>query len=931
MAPRKAGRSLRNDKKGLERPFTCVGRLPSTSGLRNEADVNDLRRRESHSSASPSRPLFFTWPASHSSAAGEINIEEDFEEDVRNVPGIGEGNPDSGWISEWSRMDLNSTLASQIAFFGTRPRFSNSDLGYVCFFITSQHTLLLAKTAAITSSQDPVANANLKSLQRYFEDFKDTSKRLLKADLEKVRADDFRHYRNVTDVEATFRQNRAFLDFTREMAFTLCLGEDWESLSRYLDKCFTLDREIGYFDTFIPAVHVPQPAELSLLMAGPLSSDLLEMDYKFTDEIWLRWVESCISYFEYWATNSRGTFPAEDFIRHLSHYRLAMGLFLKHKIISDQEQSVLLEAVKKFMTRYRDYAATRLEKKYAVLKENVKSSDIYRTEARFWDLAEDVDVFMNEPPPGIIAEAWAAVVPSMLPLDNVMAAQKAVNVLYTEFQTKRYPEDEAAYLWLLTWRNIKHILPYFLAPPNMDAILQEADGPSIIIQARDMALPFVEENLSQLLFIVRKDNDALYQKEIEQLVGDYCAHIDMYVQGKGKGQERIYEKFTRLSRTKRVPFAYLVGLEESLLKPELPPTNGSQMVAHRVVMRLNHILEGRGASKRWDLKHNGTLKKYIPTATMIKEEQSSLQPGGTFKYHDDGFSSPASRGQLGSQAANVGAGVGDDDDGDDKRDHPFQRHGESSGFEEEVEVVSLGGTKRIEKRKRAKTAAGTLTKVKLEDFAELAKTSESNPADAMAGSQAYDDEFEEDDDDDEIMSGFHFSPADSLDYHRRRLAALRVEQQSAVPNAQYPLPETAAPQRAAALQIAREMADPGIFSEGPRPGDVQNYINPVFRLPLVEDHTAGQAGTWCESGTPSSSLTRPSSFHESVSFPKTMLISSQYRIGNPVRSGRRWVDFGLPLAALSLVHARGAHPQGQHLIYQNPMLNVSGGSVKLAR
>jgi hypothetical protein len=833
MAPRKARQSPRNDKKLVGRSSASVGPSTSTPDLRNDANVNNLRRPESHSFASGSRPLFFTWPASPLSAAGKIKIEENFEEDIRDVPSVEEDDSDLRWIPEWARMDLKSALASQATFFDTCPRFSNSSISYVWFFLAIQSRLRQAEAAATTLLQNPVSYANFKSLVRHFEDFMNTSRALLKVDLERIRAGDFSHCRNVTDVENVFESNRDFLDCTRGMVSTLDLQEEWESLSHYVDKCFKLDRELGHFETFIPPVRKLQPAESSLLMGGPVSPHLLGMDYEFTDEIWLQWVEGCISYFQYWATNSRGTTPAEDFIRHVSHYRLAMGLFLTHKTVSDQKQALLLDVVKKYMARYGDYAATMLEKKYATLKENVKRAGIYRTEARFWDLAEDIEVLMNEPPPGIEAEAWAAVVPSMLPHDKVVTAKRAINVLYKEFQIKRYPEDEAAYLWLLTWRNIKHTLPYFLASPKPNAIQQATKEPPTIIQARDLALPFVKKNLSQLQFIVQKDNDALYQKEIEQLVGDYCAHIDMYVQGKGKGHERIYEQFPRLSRTKHVPFSYLVGLEESLLKSQLPPTNGSQMVAHRVVMRLNHVLEGPRVFKRWELSPSGTLRRFVKTATIIKEEQSSLQPKKAFRYHDEGISPPSSSGQSTSGAANLGAGGGNDGDGGDKRNHTSQRDEEPSDSEEEVEVVSPGGTKRIAKRKKVKTALETLTNVKLED-------PECNLVDTMVGSQASDD-FEEDDD--EIMSGFHHSPPDILDYHRRRLAALRVRQRSAVPNAQYPLPETAASQRAAALQIAREMADPGIISDGPRPEDVQNYINPAFRLPLVAGDPAGQRGT----------------------------------------------------------------------------------------
>lgn len=868
MAPRKVGRSSGTARNRLHGPSAPDGHVASSRSRSNEDAVNELFGTKSPSPAITTRPS----PTSDSKVTEQITIkiEDGSDEDIRKVPSVREGNPDEGWLQEWSRLDLNSTVAGQVAFFDTCTRFNNSDAIYVEFFMTIQHTLLRAKAAAINISRDPIAKANLKSLQRYFEHFEDTSRCLLRSDLEKIKVFDYRQCRNVTDLEDIFKYNRTFLDYTRQMAFSLCLGKEWEVLSKFVKKCINLDRELGLFDKLISSVQELQPAKSSLLMGGPLSSDLLEMDYELTDDIWLQWIEGCISYFEYWTTDSKWTFPAENFIRHLSHYRLAMELFLKHKTISDEKKPALLNAVKKYMGQYRDYAATKLETNYARLKENVKKSDIYLTEARFWDLAEDIEVLMNEPPQGVKVEAWDAVVPSMLPHDKVVAAQKAINVLYKEFQTKAYPEDEVAYLWLLTWRNIKHILPYLLSPPNLDAIRQQAEGLPITIEARDLALPFVEKNLSQLLSIVQNDNDALYQKDIEHLVGDYCAHIDRYVQGKGNGQERIYEQFARLSSTKRVPFAYLVSLEVSLLKPELQPTNSSQMVGHRVVMRLNHIMQGPKDFKRWELDDSGTFRTYFPTPRWIEEQQSLLQQAAGFNYHDHRTpSSPSSSNPTQSPVAGTGAAGGDDGDSNDKRNHSSEEDGESSGSDEEVEMISPGGTKRMEKRKKVRTttksvSAETLTKAKLENLAELAKRSDSDSTDTRSGSQA-DDEFEEDD---EIMSGLHSSPADSLDYHRRRLMALRVEHRSAVPNAQYPLPESAAPQRAAALQIARELADPGIFTEGPRPEDVQNYINPALRLPLAEEDTAGQQGMLCQKAGPFHVLRNgPKSFSDRVSLP----------------------------------------------------------------
>ena len=822
-------------------PFPTDEDAESTGCRSSEDDFIELvppkhsSYNASDNSSSPVSPVF----GETITEQINIDVEEDSDGDMRDIASFGEGNPDVRWLQEWKDLNLNLAIASQVEFFKTRPAFNNSSPAYIYFFRAIRHTLLEAKAAAVTIAGDPVATAHLKSLNQYFEIFKDTTRCLLSIDLKTILAYDFRLCGNVEGLENMLNMNGGFLEATTEMAFFLCLEAEWERVSTFVQaakKNLAADKPHASFNDIVSSINDLQHGRPLLHTEGPLAPGLLELNYEFTDAIWSQWIEGCISYFKYWTIDSTRTIPADDFVRHLSHYQSAMALFLKHRTISKSKQSMLLTLARKYMSQYRDHAATELETKYAKLKENVKKSHLYLTEARFWDIAEDIRVLMNEPPQGIEIEAWEATVPAMLPHGKVMAARNAVNVLYKEFQTKRYPEDEAAYLWLLTWRNIKHILPYLTLGRNLNAIRQESGELPVTIEARDLAIPFVQENLSQLVSILKEDNDALYQNDIEELVDKYCAHIDSYVQGKGKGQARIYEQFAKLSNTKRVPFACLVDLEETLLKPELKPTNGPQMVAHRVVMRLNHIMEGPKAFKRWELSNEGNMRTYHPTSTWVKE-QAALQHAAGFNYHDDrdSYSRPTSAlsRPQGAGADGDGGGGDDDGDGDKKRNRPSEENGESSDSDEEVEVVSPGGTKRIEKRKKAKTVTTsvfpeTLTKAKLENLAELARRRNSD----RAGS---DEEWEEDE---VIISGLHPLPEDSLDYHRRRLRALRMEQRSAVPNAQYPLPESAAPERAAALQIARELADPGVFTEGPRPEDVEHYINPALRLPTIKEENA---------------------------------------------------------------------------------------------
>jgi hypothetical protein len=942
MAPRKNGRNYRTFSNRAIGQSANEGRL----GIATTPETDGASERlgaEPPSPGGPSLQFLPTAPMPKSQLAHEITIkiESDSDEDKATVPTISGGNPDPFWIKEWISLDLKSAIASQVDFFKTCPNFTNFDLRYVLFFLEIQKTIFTAKKITEIFT-DETARANLKSLHVYFEDYEDKFRKLLSDDLYRIIHGDYSYCQSLADWQNTVKHSSDFLDRTKLFAFCVTLGDEWTATSKFLKvlkKHLTLAEQAGSHNGLHFSLHEMQPPNSPLHRQGPLSPEMLEMNYKFTDDIWCQWARSVIAYFMSWTSDETRKLPAEDFVHHLSHYRLAMELFIRHDSLSEERRSTLLKFAKKYMLQYRDYAATKLEKRYARLKEDVKSAGIHFTEAQFWYLAADIEVLLNEPPPDITAEVWNDAVPALLPQDKVLAAKNAVRILYKEFQIKRYPGDEVSYLWLLTWRNIKHTFSYLTSPIDRDDIRPEDDGPRITNEARDLAAPFVEEHHSLLHNIIRKDNDALYQKEIESLVAGCCAHIDSYVKGRGKGQTRIYEQFARLSDTRRVPFACLVQLEESLLKQGAKPTNESQIIAHRVAKRLNHIMEGPKEFNRWGITVTGDLKTYSPTSTWVNEQVALKQAEGF--NHDDvekPASSPSSYGPsqspgVGNGAGGNGAG-GNDDGGDDKRDPASEDNGESSGSDEEVEVVSAGGTKRkikLKKMKKAKLSvdAETLTKAKLEQLVELAKRPDSGSASGRSGYQA---ENEDEKKEALIMSGFHVVPADSLDYHRRRLGALREEEVSAVPNAQYPLPETAAPQRAAALQVAREMADPGIFTDGPRPEDVQNYINPALRLPLAVYKTKTDEKGMLSWSLAPYALSMGQRLRVKMSQDIKTVLTDMQKIMRKLPSFEgRCKHSAPPSAARSLVPPQSALPHEPSLMFLNPMLNVHDVSVKNGR
>lgn len=773
-----------------------------------------------------------------------------------NVPSMIPDNPDPFWLREWETLDLGSAMASQVKFLKTNPKVNNSNPSYVYFFNKIQNTLLRAKDPANHVLDAPVTKDLFLSLRKYFAEFAKRTKSLLRDDLEGIKDAAHGHFQTTADLENFLFDQDDFLSQTRPMASLTGLGDDWMTALASLGvakKTLGLAEPRGAIDGDKLSEQDNHLVSLTGF-AGPLSAELLKMDYTFDDSIWSRWIEGCIAYFSCWTADSTRKSPPGDFIRHISHYHLAIELSIRRPSTLNERIAMLVKLAKTYMRQFRGCAAAMLEKRYSELKQSVLKADLFQTEAAFSRLAEDLEILMNEPPKDIRVEAWDDVSPAMLPHDKVVGAQNALTLLYKEFQAKRYPEDEVAYLWLLVWRNIKHTLPYFLSVLRSDT---ESNGPPVSISPRDLAIPFVRKNALQLGSIVQRDNDAMFPREIERLVGDYCTLIDEYARGEGKDQDLIYEQFSQLSTSERVPSVCLTTLERSLLISQVEPTNTSQAIVHRVARRLNYIMGGPKEFKRWYYTQDGFVQTYSPSVRWIQEQDESRRSAGCTPDGPNGPPSRSSPLPLASTSGTIsavaaGGDEGSDSDDNDKKCLPPGDDKHSSNSEGEIEEVSPGGTRRMVRQKKARdveepVTAGVLTKEKLDRLAQLSEIPDSDLTGSVSRSRPEDksnsSEGEGSEELEVIVSGFHLSPTDSLDYHRRRLGLLRVEEPSAVPNAQYPLPETAAPQRAAALQISRELADPGFSTEGPRPQDVQNHINPTLLLPSIEgDDVASNAG-----------------------------------------------------------------------------------------
>jgi hypothetical protein len=453
-----------------------------------------------------------------------IKLESGSDVDISTDPSALGGNPDPRIVVEWGALDLKSRIEKQVDFFKSCPRFKScGSPTYIAFYFSIFSTILAARNASETIRKDEMAEQNLRLLGLYFQDFLDRSRWLVREDFLRINLTDYVRCESLENLAKFLKKNSDFLHFTKDFAFAAEVGDEWTETMRFI---LSAKKTLRFNENILPTIHNSLIVQSSANVDGPLSLELMKMDYEFTDEIWSLWVEGCITYFERWTASPERKLPAKDFIRHLSHYQLAMELFLRHEVISEEQQSKLLQLAQNYMSLFSDHTAMKLEVKYAKLKEHVNRASIHLTEAKFWHLADDIEVLMSEPPQGISPEIWSNAVPSMLPRDKVLTAKNAVNTLYKEFQMKRYPEDEAAYLWFLTWRNIKLMLPYMTSRYNPDAIQGGADKLPSVIEARDLAVPFLDDNFPKLLAIVRKDNDALYQKEIESLVGEYCAFID---------------------------------------------------------------------------------------------------------------------------------------------------------------------------------------------------------------------------------------------------------------------------------------------------------------------------------------------------------------------------------------------------------------------
>ena len=762
--------------------------------------------------------------------------------------------PNLIWITHWEHLDVRAAIVSQIAFFRSRPYFNNASSDYILFFIAIQSTIEAARNSPSPLAEDLTAVENLATLIAHFKSFSKQCRKLLSNDLSRIQAHEYRECGTFKDFQITFESHSIFLSRAKSLALTTGLLQEWQATEdclRDIRSAWLLDQrpEVQIMET--TRTQDPPIEAQTAVEDGPLSPALLGMDCDFTEGIYDQWLRGCMAYFGVWTADPEQTVPAENFLLHFAHYRSAMGLFLRHGPIPEVKVIKLRNAVERYVRQYQPYTMAMLEDEFASLKADIESQTINLAEAKFYSLASQVEVILNEVPPDIPTDTWTSSVVPMVPKPKALEAKTALNLLYEEFQIRRYPEDERSYLWWLTWRNLKFVFASAHKDDDWDG--KTEDGVDDL-EALELTLGFVKQHKGQLTKLVQTGFDALHQPEIAILVKEYCAYIDRYVQGEAEDQARLYPQFSILSITKPVPFNYLVSFEEVLLNSKLEPSDDDQIISHRVVKRLNYITGGPASLERWTETADGKL--IVNTVTYAS---GTDVPGGNIKEavnptdteKPDSTSPNEGKNPPRAEAAAGGAGGGGSDGSDDGR-QPYDPdlglpdyESSSSSSSSTTSLAEVGSSTRGSKQEHGaagrKESPETLTAPKLEWLLDQQKAesaasgNSSNSASNAQGEKG----FSYDNAEDPVMPAIGLIPPSSTEHHRRRLEATRLELPSAVPNAQYPLPETRSVLTAVARQVMRELSEPGVATTGPDPNDVLPQVDPPLRLPRSEAHEPG--------------------------------------------------------------------------------------------
>ena len=520
-------------------------------------------------------------------------------------------------------------------------------------------------------------------------------------------------------------------------------------------------------------------------------------------------------------------------------------------------------------------AISAIRQRFWDMKSLIGGQPLGRTELNCFEFAKDLESLAMKwdcPEHASLAD-WNHLAPRLVSAASAAKAADDFEQEYLAFQNHAYASAEVTRLWLLVWRTLKAVR-FPLAKEPDEVLLPGEESKISTIDAFAIERTFFgcaenpASNQASLSNFVQT-GDANNPQWIEGFVSKYCNHVAKCHDEK----EKYYWEFSTMGPNP-IPTIVVSTLqtsnEQAIAHPEW------NILLHRIVLRLNHLLGDQKVLKRWWCDKGTHSLVYLdvqkcsasiperaqchsigsaPTTTggRVTKGNSNDAPDGPsgrpFPRNPNSLVLGNAPREAAGNGGKDGKGPGDGNGGDRK----------SQGRTGESPTTSGSSSSANDDDQENKTppvgALPLATKAQLDAFARDS-TSPGSPQIPQLG-PGYDDAAAA-----EVRRFFdHFTtavPGESVSSSVNPENSSNQENvvppvdagrlptrvmPSAFPWVNYPLGETRASERAMGMQIAREMRERGVMTSGPHVEDVENIVPQPLRLsPNGKDADTNQAG-----------------------------------------------------------------------------------------
>jgi hypothetical protein len=506
-------------------------------------------------------------------------------------------------------------------------------------------------------------------------------------------------------------------------------------------------------------------------------------------------------------------------------------------------------------------AISEIQKRFQDLKKTMDGQPLGCAEVIYFEFTKELQSLAMEwdCPESSTLEDWNYLVPRFVSIASATKAADDFEHEYLAFQDHAYTGTELTRLWLLVWRTLKAI--HFPLPEEpKQAMLPGEESKSSKVDSFAIEKGFFESagspssNQICLLDFVQT-GDVNNPQWIEWFVNKYCSHVAKC----HAEREKYYWQFSTMG-SKTVPAIVLSTLQTS--NEQSTPHPEWNMLLHRIVLRLNHLLGDQKVLKRWWHDKETQSLAYLDvnkSSTNIRQrgqgrssDGAPTTDGGSRNKENDTDASnrPSGHSTLGNPTSGAAGNGGQDGEGYGNGNGGDKENGGRNSKSPSPPASASSSSNDTDQENKT-PPADTLplaTKAELDAFARNSTSPGPpqllplGPADDEAAAAEVQRVL------DELSDSIVINPmasSSSLEHASDQEniiplvdagpLATRVLP-SAFPYVNYPIGETRASERAQSMQIAREMRQRGIITSGPHVEDVQNIVPQPLRLvPNLED------------------------------------------------------------------------------------------------